>query len=527
MYKAGGILGIIGGVFGFLAAVFTLFFGGLGSALDASGAQTVIGLGWGGVLFSFLAIVLGAVAFARPRGAGIGLLITAVLGVVLGGTLVAVCMALVLVGGVLCLLGAGKAPKAAAESQTEESGPVKKRPWLWLLAALPVLLIVLALMSQGDKKPEPDPLADIAAAQPEPLNPGGELAAMFDLGSDYTDLQRENALKKIKGRIVQWRLPVYEVSANKDGYKIQTSSHSFGQSVVGAFVYVTPRDDADRRFVESLKTGDPVHFKGRIDGVFMRSLIIRPAMLARDDTPAPEPSSAPAASPDRPAPSPAAEPAPLTPTPPAAPSEPPAPAQPEQAAPSAPAAPQLREVVVVGVTEVPGTHHGSLLPEEGYEALSYEMVPELGYKILESCPVGTRCVVKARVNDSGLAVELLSVLALPPMPEKAPAAPEPPAQTPAQSPAPAVRPSFDCAKAGTAVEKAVCADAGLAQLDQAMAALYKRARAGGNKEEALLRQRLFLTQMNAKCDSMSGGDIVQCVRECYEKRLEELARNRN
>lgn len=105
MYKAGGIIGIIAGVLGVGAALVTLLFGGVGAAFNADGAQTVVGLGWGGVVFSFLAIVFGAVVFAKPKGAGIGLVIVSILGAILGGTLVAVFMVLALIGGVLAIIG--------------------------------------------------------------------------------------------------------------------------------------------------------------------------------------------------------------------------------------------------------------------------------------------------------------------------------------------------------------------------------------------------------------------------------------
>ena len=61
MGKAGGILGIIAGIFVVFAAIFTLFMGGAGSALQAEGADTVLMLGWGGLVFSFIVIVLGAI----------------------------------------------------------------------------------------------------------------------------------------------------------------------------------------------------------------------------------------------------------------------------------------------------------------------------------------------------------------------------------------------------------------------------------------------------------------------------------
>ena len=104
MKKAGAITAIIAGIFGVLAAVFTLFFGGLAGAFEAEGADTVIGLGWGGIVFSFLTIILGAIALGVEKKL-IGVLIAtcSIAGAILGGTIVAVCMVLSLIGGALIL----------------------------------------------------------------------------------------------------------------------------------------------------------------------------------------------------------------------------------------------------------------------------------------------------------------------------------------------------------------------------------------------------------------------------------------
>ncbi|NNM63731.1 MAG: hypothetical protein HKL99_03805, partial [Burkholderiales bacterium] len=86
-----------------------------GGAFQASGAGTVIGLGWGGLAFAFLAIVFGAVSLgARSRTAGVLLTLSALGGAMLGGTLVAVCMVLALVGGILASLGTKPAPRTGA-----------------------------------------------------------------------------------------------------------------------------------------------------------------------------------------------------------------------------------------------------------------------------------------------------------------------------------------------------------------------------------------------------------------------------
>jgi hypothetical protein len=107
MQKAGGIIALIAGIFGVIAAFVTLFIGGVGGAFKAAGASTVVGLGWGGVAFSFLCIVFGAVAIgAKSKAPGILLMCCAVAGAIFGGTFVAVFMTLAFVGGIIATVGA-------------------------------------------------------------------------------------------------------------------------------------------------------------------------------------------------------------------------------------------------------------------------------------------------------------------------------------------------------------------------------------------------------------------------------------
>lgn len=114
MKKAGGIIALIAGVFAVIAALFTLFVGGAGKAFESKGADTVLMLGWGGVAFSFLTIVLGAVCMgATSRWPGVLLIICALAGAILGGTFVALFMSLALVGGIIALFGKRTAPATA------------------------------------------------------------------------------------------------------------------------------------------------------------------------------------------------------------------------------------------------------------------------------------------------------------------------------------------------------------------------------------------------------------------------------
>ncbi|SCC93604.1 membrane hypothetical protein [Thiomonas sp. X19] len=151
MKKAGGILGIIGGVFGVFAALVTLFIGGVGGAFQASGAGTIIGLGWGGLAFSFLSIIFGAVSLgARSRTVGVLLTLSALGGAILGGTMVAICMVLALVGGVLATLGTK--PEPAGTTLAPSAIPTRRRGKLGKVlgaVAAVVAVAIVALMAIG------------------------------------------------------------------------------------------------------------------------------------------------------------------------------------------------------------------------------------------------------------------------------------------------------------------------------------------------------------------------------------------
>ncbi len=107
----GGTVAVIGGIYATLMSFITLFFGSLG----------IFGGGWTGagfspvatLLFGFLTIVFGALAInARGPIPGIIVMITAVLGAIFSGLLLALFMIFPLIGGGL----------AAAAARRQEAG---------------------------------------------------------------------------------------------------------------------------------------------------------------------------------------------------------------------------------------------------------------------------------------------------------------------------------------------------------------------------------------------------------------------
>jgi hypothetical protein len=180
----------------------------------------------------------------------------------------------------------GASQSSASADLGKKNSKARKPMWVKILIVIFALLaFVIAKSSyQGYKREHPgtgtataqsDEFAELAAATPAQLSPTGELAAMFNLMSENTDLQRKNKLKEIKGKIIEWTLPVYEVRQAGSGYAVQTEA----DQTVGAIVYITARNEQDKALIESFKTGSRISFKGVIKDVSMRHLEIKPAIL--------------------------------------------------------------------------------------------------------------------------------------------------------------------------------------------------------------------------------------------------------
>lgn len=112
------------------------------------------------------------------------------------------------------------------------------------------------------------------------ISPSGELYEIFKFNSQYTDVQRENRLAELKGKVVSWECTVHEV--NKIGDRRYTVTPTSGDGRVDLILKVTARNEEEARYIESLMTGSPFAFIGMFNGEdSMRSLILDPVVLAQ------------------------------------------------------------------------------------------------------------------------------------------------------------------------------------------------------------------------------------------------------
>lgn len=86
------------------------------------------------------------------------------------------------------------------------------------------------------------------------------------------------------------------------------------------------------------------------------------------------------------------------------------------------------------------------------------------------------------------------------------------------------QPSFDCAKASTVVERAICADAGLVQADRELATAYGAlwGRLTGPARDHLTQDQLRWLANRAKACTGGAEDVARCVRQRYVSRIATL-----
>lgn len=83
-------------------------------------------------------------------------------------------------------------------------------------------------------------------------------------------------------------------------------------------------------------------------------------------------------------------------------------------------------------------------------------------------------------------------------------------------------PSFDCAKAHGAAEQLICEDAGLAALDNELAALYPKAIANFSPEQAKTEKAMQRGWIKGRNECWKDADPGKCIESNYQTRITEL-----
>ena len=157
---------------------------------------------------------------------------------------------------------------------------------------LPVLLVggAASAVNEAVQEAENERLEAIDNLLNEPeisnLSPTGELAEIYKLNSEITDLAREAKTEEITGEIVEWTLPVFDISkTSDDSVRIQFAGDSkilgVGEQRPTVFADVYPQDEDENKYLIQLKEGDSATIRGYIKGEtpLIRAIEIDPAII--------------------------------------------------------------------------------------------------------------------------------------------------------------------------------------------------------------------------------------------------------
>lgn len=123
MSTASLVLGIVGGVFGILAGLLAMMVGGIGSAFEAEGSGSVVGLGFAAIMLGVLGIIGGALSNRSPGTASILQIIAAIGGFIAVSLFWVLSGVLLIAGGVMAFLARRKRADPGNTSTQPQTGP--------------------------------------------------------------------------------------------------------------------------------------------------------------------------------------------------------------------------------------------------------------------------------------------------------------------------------------------------------------------------------------------------------------------
>ena len=86
----------------------------------------------------------------------------------------------------------------------------------------------------------------------------------------------------------------------------------------------------------------------------------------------------------------------------------------------------------------------------------------------------------------------------------------------------AIEPSFDCSQARGEVEKLVCRDSSLAELDNLLASAYATARENFPDQDRKSLQKSRQRWLKQRNSCATAEDMARCTRQAYEQRITDL-----
>ena len=151
--------------------------------------------------------------------------------------------------------------------------------WIMIVGlGLPVFgsLLGLILSSFIDAQGSGSPGKEVLDDAPISTTPPDDLVNALSFFSGLTEVQKSEIKDSYRGKLVAWKLPVWDVSQRNDEFVIQTSR----QGKIATFCKIRPSDDNEAKKIRQLAAGHFITCKGVVSGYTLGNVNISPAKLA-------------------------------------------------------------------------------------------------------------------------------------------------------------------------------------------------------------------------------------------------------
>ena len=161
-------------------------------------------------------------------------------------------------------------------------------PKLWLLIIASVALAFLTACGEKQQTQQrsqirPEQVTELKQTK-ENTRAIEEVAEVFALGGNHTDLQRDLISKELVGSVVEWDIQVYDVELIDGVYKVTSlpisvrNKNAVNMLRVVAFTYA--QNEFDQETLNNIQTNGKMTVRGNVQSIVLRTaIIISPAIL--------------------------------------------------------------------------------------------------------------------------------------------------------------------------------------------------------------------------------------------------------
>lgn len=111
-----------------------------------------------------------------------------------------------------------------------------------------------------------------------------QVAETFALNGKHTDLQRELLKKELTGKVVEWRIKVYDIALTDGTYKITSQPYPIESAdainLIRTVSFIRPQNSKGAAFIERTVTDDEITVRGLVQEIVLRSVVVlSPAII--------------------------------------------------------------------------------------------------------------------------------------------------------------------------------------------------------------------------------------------------------